>query len=180
MQKLHPHNSNKSSVYSPSVQWTILESSIEFTFEVLSGVLSEDKFYTSDVFGIDHKRNTNLWDFDVVEIFIHRGGQSYLELQVSPLGQPFSYIIKKPRVECKIPEVFPASFTTSIQGNQRNKLICKLEIPFANIPGHSDTLKGGCFACLGKMTEYYSLNPNIEDTPDYHRPDLFIDFGVIQ
>ena len=109
-----------------------------------------------------------------MEVFITRGSESYLELQLSPLGQPFSYLITKPRVECEIPEELPVEMSANIKGKS---LLTSISIPLSFIPGDSNLIQGGCFCCLGEDTEYYALNPNSEESADFHRPDLFITFG---
>jgi hypothetical protein len=172
MQNLQAHHQNKTSFYVPRVLWDITKDSINFTFSVDA----QKGFYANPDFSEDYSKNTNLWDFDVVEIFINRGGESYLELQLSPLGQPFSYHILKPRVECIIPSELPITMSSKIESNT---MTAKFSIPLSFLPGTDSSIFGGCFSCLGEETEYYSLNPNSEDAADFHRPDLFIKFGDI-
>jgi hypothetical protein len=173
MQNLQAHHKNKTHFYCPEVKWSIDSSDIHFTFIVKSS----NGFYTNPNFGMDYVKNTNLWDFDVVEVFLNKGGESYLELQLSPLGQPFSYLIIKPRVECVIPSVLPVQMSTNLK---ENVLTANISVPISYLPGAGNSIYGGCFSCLGFETEYYSLNPNKEDAADFHRPELFIHFGEIK
>ena len=55
------------------------------------------------------------------------------------------------------------------------------KIPLSEIPGSGNKLYGNFFSCLGSDTRsYYALNINTEDTPDFHRPDLFIKLGELE
>jgi hypothetical protein len=55
----------------------------------------------------------------------------------------------------------------------------ELFIPIQSIPGNSNKLFGNICACLGRPRSYFSLNNNIENRADFHRPDLFVNLGEL-
>jgi len=132
---------------------------------------SEPKFTS------DYNKNWGLWNHDVVEAFLQLREHPedlmapYLEIQVSPLNQPFALIIKKPREEFSYP--VNLQFSSSVQLEEKIWMAeIKLELP-SEIKG--TYLYGGFFSCLrAEEREFYALNPNSETNPDFHRPDLFL------
>jgi hypothetical protein len=165
------------SVASHMVRVNLLRSerdiSLKFTVHRRIG-LSWD---TSDQFSEDYKKNWGLWNHDVVEAFLQlRSDPSevlnpYLEIQVSPLGQKFALIVKKPREDFFIPDGLNFSSSVSCEGRVWETSI-HLTLP-DDLSG--DHLYAGLFSCLSAdEREYYALEPNPESRPDFHRPDLFI------
>ncbi len=131
---------------------------------------------TDSRFGSDPRKNWELWNFDVVETFLQlrRHAQDihapYLELQVSPLGQALQLIILKPRVSFYTPLSLEFQAHTRLLGNQWMTEV-QVELPQDFPQGE---LWGGMFACLGSTERgFYSLSPNPEAKPDFHRPELF-------
>ncbi len=176
MQNLRPHHSNTSNEFSPRVGWTIDDEMIHFKFEMQgsSQINGNPKFSTNYLDNPD--KNWGLWEHDVFEVFISKDGESYLEVQISPLGQNFVLKIKKPR------KVFesPASFSGKTETISTKPWHCLISIPFSDIPGSSKSLTGNCFCVVGEAKrEFYALNINSEKDPDFHRPELFINFGEI-
>ena len=139
---------------------------------------SSTAWVTDDSFEADWNKNWGLWNKDVVEAFLQLRNDPddlrapYLEVQVSPLGQPFALLIVEPR------KVFhpPASdlvFTTSVSLDQK-VWTAHLEVTLPS-EVRGDHLYGGFYSCLLEGNrEYYALNPNSEDKPDFHRPELFL------
>ncbi len=128
---------------------------------------------TSTSFGNIPYKNWGLWEYDVVELFI--GTKShYLELQVSPLGQGFILEIFKPRQLYFTPFQYEFHFSSSVQGESwKASLSLDLEqLKFTT----DDEIHYNAFAILGGalQREYYALNINQEETPNFHRPDLFL------
>ena len=95
----------------------------------------------------------------------------YLEIQISPLNQPFALIVTEPRKTFFAPKALEYKSEVTLT----EKLwTTKLEV---TVPEEvtGDILSGGFFACLGASTrEYYALNPNPEMNPDFHRPEFFL------
>ena len=171
MKNLIAHKSNSFKDLEAQVSWELKDESIDFEFLIKSSI----PFYTSDKFSSNYFDNKGLWDFDVVEVFLKKEGVKYLEFQCSPLGQPFSYLIEKPRVSFD----YPSKLNISTKVEVLDETIWKtwISIPYSDIPGSGTLITGNCFACLGKETQYFALNINTDDRPDFHRPELFIDFG---
>ncbi len=139
-------------------------------------------WYGDTKFGMNYKENWGLWNFDVVEGFLQlRENESdltapYLEIQVSPLNQPFALVITEPRKVFHAPDVL--SLVTNVELDEKNwKAEFKITLP-EEIKGKQ--LYGGFFACLGNgPREFYALEPNTEAAPDFHRPDLFLQLGTL-
>lgn len=128
-------------------------------------------------FSSDYSKNWGLWNKDVIEAFLQlRSNENdlaapYLEIQVSPLNQPFALIIKEPRKTYYAPENL--QFKTEV--TLTDKLWTgKMEVILPeDLQG--DQLYGGFFSMITiDPKEYYALNPNPEANPDFHRPELFL------
>lgn len=132
---------------------------------------------TDPGFGSDYSKNWGLWNKDVIESFLQlrktKGDLTapYLEIQVSPLNQPFALMIVEPRKTFHAPEAL--DFTSSVE--LTDKLWTgKMEVTLPDSMS-GDHLFGGFFSCLGsEPREFYALEPNPEDKPDFHRPELFL------
>lgn len=164
------------SYHSIKVSWTRTGRKIELDFTVQKR--SNSPWITDTSFGQDWNHNWGLWNKDVVEAFLQLRNDPtdlrapYLEVQVSPLGQPFALIIVEPRKTFH-PPASDFVFTTSVNLEQRIWTAhMELTLP-AEIRG--EHLYGGFFSCLLEGNrEYYALEPNPEDKPDFHRPELFL------
>ena len=174
MNKLIPHNKNLAPNRKINSTWLINEDSIEFTIAVadyLDCNINQD-------FSLNSWNNEGLWNYDVVEVFISRSNKvPYLEVQSSPINQNFALIINSPRTKFEKPK----NLKTKIEILSKNPWVTVIKIPFSDIPGSGNILYGNCFSCLGsaKKRQYYALNVNAEDIPDYHRPELFVKLGEI-
>jgi hypothetical protein len=139
-------------------------------------------WYGDSKFGENYKENWGLWNFDVVEAFLQfrktedELNAPYLEVQVSPLNQPFALVITEPRKVFHAPEKL--SMTTAVELDEKNwKAEFKIIVPDEL---NGKLLYGGFFACLGNgPREFYALEPNNEAAPDFHRPDLFLPLGTL-
>ncbi len=125
----------------------------------------------------DWTKNWGLWNHDVVEAFLQLRKDAedlqapYLEVQVSPLNQPFALVIKEPRKIYFPPDQLNLKTESIIEGHLWMARL-ELELP-QDIQG--EMLYGGAFACLSQNPrEFFALRPNPEDNPDFHRPELFI------
>lgn len=159
--------------------WTqVSEREISIIFEVQKR--HSRTWYGDTKFSENYKENWGLWNFDVVEAFLQLRSHEadltapYLEVQVSPLNQPFALVITEPRKVYHAPEKF--QMQTQVELDEKNwKAEFKLTLP-DEIKGK--LLYGGFFACLGNgPREFYALEPNPEPNPDFHRPDLFLPLG---
>jgi hypothetical protein len=146
---------------------------LEFHIQKRTGPLwLSDPLFTSD-----WSKNWGLWNKDVMEAFLQLRTSPddvkapYLEIQVSPLNQPFALIITEPRKTFFPPKKL--EFQTEVQ--LTDKLwIGKMEVILPEeLKGH--LLFGGFFSCLSSdPREYYAHDPNPEAAPDFHRPELFM------
>lgn len=128
-------------------------------------------------FGPDWSKNWGLWNKDVFEVFLQLRKDAsdqtapYLEIQVSPRNQPFALVIVEPRKTFHPPQEL--NFQTEVVTEGRT-FIGKMEVTLPeDLKG--DLLFGGFFSCLGENPrEFYALEPNPEQNPDFHRPELFL------
>lgn len=133
-------------------------------------------------FGSDYKENWGLWNTDVAEAFLQLRkdpsdmGAPYLEIQVSPVNQPFALLITEPRKTYFAPENLVFKTTSETEGRVwSGSLVVTLP---ENLEG--EHLFGGFFSCLsGSPREFYALEPNPEENPDFHRPELFLSLDMV-
>lgn len=171
---LHPHSIRPDSPF--RVEGELQRQGARVRWNLRVQAPANHVWRTGAQFGNDPRKNWELWNFDVVESFLqlraHPDDTSapYLELQVSPLGQPLCLIIQRPRVSFYTPlglsfrpevRLAPGLWETQVD----------VELP-ASFP--AGELYGGLFACLGENPRsFHALNPNPEERPDFHRPELF-------
>lgn len=162
-------------VHSLKVEWSLSGSCIEGAFTVQKR--DGSPWFSNEAFTQDWSKNWGLWNTDVVEAFFQLRSTPddlkapYLEIQVSPLNQPFALIITEPRKSFSPPKRL--DFTHEVEIEPRCwKVMFKLSLP-DELSG--TLLYGGFFSCLGLGTrEYYALEPNPETSPDFHRPEFFL------
>ncbi|TGE25823.1 hypothetical protein E5K00_11715 [Hymenobacter aquaticus] len=128
----------------------------------------------------DYRANWGLWEHDVVELFLQprphpdATAAPYLEVQVSPLGQPFALLIEEPARHFAPPPALaylkeivlePAVWQTRL----------RVQVP-DYAPGAP--LFGNLTACLGPAgaRTYWGLQLSAGPEPDFHRP---VDFGQL-
>lgn len=133
-------------------------------------------WHVNPKFGEDPRKNWELWNWDVVEAFFQMRSHAadtkapYLELQISPRGQALCLVILRPREAFYTPLELPIKCSVDLfEGGLATHV--EVELP-EELVGRE--LWGGLFSCLGEAPrEYYALNPNPEERPDFHRPELF-------
>lgn len=156
-------------------EWSLKDQDILIQFTV--NKRSSRPWLSDEVFTSDWSKNWGLWNKDVVEAFLQLRSTPddtkapYLEIQVSPLNQPFALIITEPRKIFAAPKVLDFFHEVSIDGRSW-KTTMKVTLP-ADLKGTD--LYGGFFACLDQdPREYFAFEPNPEQNPDFHRPELFL------
>lgn len=161
--------------HSLKINWQRSGSRITIDFTVQKRVSTP--WLSDSSFGQDWAKNWGLWNKDVVEAFLqlraheHDTGAPYLEIQVSPLNQPFALIIVEPRKTFHAPVTLDFQTQSSIEGRVWTGKLT-VDLP-SDLVG--DKLYGGFFSCLAEgPREYYALEPNPEQNPDFHRPELFL------
>lgn len=156
------------------VEWSLSGRDVSLKFTVTKR--DKTPWYTDEKYSSEWKDNWGLWNTDVVESFLQLRknpddiSAPYLEVQVSPLDQPFALIIVEPRKAFHPPEKL--NFTHSV--NLFDKVWeANLQVTLpSEIVG--EVLYGSFFSCLGEgKREFYALEINPEENPDFHRPELF-------
>lgn len=157
------------------VEWDLSGKTIIIQFTV--NKRSSRPWLSDEVYTSDWSKNWGLWNKDVVEAFLQLRSTPddlrapYLEVQVSPLNQPFALIISEPRKIFAAPKILDFTHEVLIE-NRTWKTTLKVELP-EDLKGTD--LYGGFFACLDQdPREFFALEPNPEQNPDFHRPELFL------
>lgn len=158
------------------VEWNISGREVSLNFTVTKR--SSKAFLSDGVFTDDWSKNWGLWNKDVVEAFIQLRSDKddlkapYLEVQVSPLNQPFALVIFEPRKTFQAPKTLNFEHSVTVEGKSWSTAM-KFTLP-EELKG--DLVYGGFFSCLeSEPREFYALEPNPENNPDFHRPELFLE-----
>jgi hypothetical protein len=114
----------------------------------------------------DAKKNWQLWNFDVVEVFYQcsEDNLSYKELEVTPTGFGLCLEITKPRVIYHTPLNWSFKHDTSYDDTSA---VITLSIEEKQMP-----FRAGFYAHLGH--EFYSLVQMPHGSADFHRPQDFL------
>lgn len=125
-----------------------------------------------------YRDNWGLWEHDVVELFLqprpHPGVTSgpYLELQLSPLGQPFALVVEEPARRYAAPEAL-----AFLRENACDETAWRVRVA-VQVPGYAPgaPLFGNLTVCLGPASArtYWGLTLNTEGPVDFHRPQEFV------
>jgi hypothetical protein len=179
MQAFLKKHSGSHAEHAVKVNWSQVGRTLTLNFEVKKR--TKKPWLVDEAFTSDWSKNWGLWNKDVVEAFIQLRPDAndtkapYLEVQLSPLNQPFALIIYEPRVNFQAPKSFELKSESQIEGSLW-KAQLDLTLP-QELAGNE--IFGGFFACLGSdPREYYALEPNPENNPDFHRPELFLPLGT--
>ncbi|WP_156108965.1 hypothetical protein [Hymenobacter sp. APR13] len=124
-----------------------------------------------------YRDNWGLWEHDVVELFLQARpypdvtSGPYLELQLSPLGQPFALVVEEPVRRYAAPETL-AFLHENVPGEASWRVRVAVQVP-GYAPGAP--LFGNLTACLGpaEARTYWGLQLNAGPEPDFHRPTDF-------
>lgn len=171
MHILNAHSSTIDSHYQVNFTYQIKDNLLSISFEVIS---KTGTFNTSNQFDKKGIQNWGMWEYDVLEVFLSTNKQApYLELQLSPLNQKLALIIKEPRKTWNYPEDWDDFFVNSKVND--NKWSGTIEIELNKIPNFKEdsSVWANVFGILGSPQEFYAWNPNPEESPDHHRPELF-------
>jgi hypothetical protein len=157
------------------VSWKRENDKLIIDFEVQKR--NSEAWLSDPVFTEDWSKNWGLWNKDVVEVFVQLREHDqdikapYLEIQVSPLNQPFALIITEPRKVFYAPKELHFTHSVSVEGRLWTGHM-EVVLP-KDLKGKY--LFGGFFSIMGNdPREYYALEPNPESNPDFHRPELFL------
>lgn len=157
------------------IDWDVQGQDVTLQFTV--NKRTSRPWLSDPVFTHDWSKNWGLWNKDVVEAFIQLRSSPddikapYLEIQVSPANQPFALIIVEPRKTFHAPRSLDFVHESSLEGRSWTATM-KFTLP-SELKG--DIVYGGFFSCLEQdPREYYALEPNPENNPDFHRPELFL------
>ena len=175
MQAFLKKHGSGAAAHSVKVSWDIQGPVVTLQYTVQKRT---SKPWLSDpVYTHDWSKNWGLWNKDVVEAFLQLRTHPedvtapYLELQVSPLNQPFALFITEPRKIYHAPRDLDFIHEVTCEGRLLTATL-RVTLP-SELKG--TLLYGGFFACLEQdPREFFALEPNPEQNPDFHRPELFL------
>ena len=126
----------------------------------------------------DYRENWGLWEYDVVELFLQPrphpdvASGPYLELELSPLGQPFALLIEEPARRYAAPDTL-----AFLRENSLTETAWRVRVA-VQVPGYAPgaPLFGNLTACLGPAgaRSYWGLTLNEDGEVDFHRPAEFV------
>ncbi len=176
MQAFLKKHGSGTSFHGVKVSWQRTGRTIVIDFTVTKR--SATSWAVDESFGADWNKNWGLWNKDVVEAFLQLRQNAddlrapYLEIQVSPMNQPFALLIVEPR-KVFHPPAGDLVFSGDVTLDQK-VWTAHMEITLP-VELKGDLLYGGFFSCLLEGNrEFYALEPNPEEKPDFHRPELFL------
>jgi len=124
----------------------------------------------------------NLWDTDVVEIFLRRPGQKgYFEFEAGPLGQWLDVRIYIQRREVDFNWASGMDVRTRLRKEEKNWLTL-FRIPFSaltdqpdQLPRVEDVWRVNFSRILGREPDrrFLTWRPTLTPEPDFHVPDAF-------
>lgn len=174
MSSLKPHSQNKTNHYSAHFERQG-QSKFIFTVSAQSWIQStRDK---------DPKKNWELWNQDVVEIFLQKRAYPknfsapYTELEVSTLGDGFVLQIEKPRLITWTPLDFNWHYEAKKISDHQYSI--SIEVPSFE---EKYLWYVGIFGSFGPKDskEYYSFNPNRGTNANFHLPQYFLPLDKIR
>lgn len=174
---LRPHSSNKYKQFKIKSTVELEDGKIILTFDVQKKV--DYQWNTNSELSIKQNKNWQLWNHDVVELFIQPKNENnewkfYQEIEISPLGQVLCLNIHKPRKILSTP--IHTDFNVQIT-HKGHHWLTTLIYPIPKLASLCD-YKFGLFAALGSQNQrqYYAINPNPQDNADFHLPEYFFQY----
>lgn len=133
------------------------------------------------------KKAMNLWDRDVVEIFIAPDKdepRKYFEFEVAPTGEWLDVALDLTS-GTRISNWEYASRMESFARVESGKVIMATKIPlsaFGKTPKVGDVWLGNLFRCIGKDPDrgYLAWQPTLTAEPAFHIPERFGEFRFVE
>lgn len=132
------------------------------------------------------KKAMNLWDRDVVEIFLAPDGnepRKYFEFEVAPTGEWLDVAIDLTSGERITDWDYRSGMETAAR-IEEGRILMVMKIPwkaFGRKPKTGDVWLGNIFRCVGKGPErgYLAWLPTRTEKPNFHVPERFGDFKFV-
>lgn len=119
-------------------------------------------------------RHPELWQFEVVELFLAAPQQPgrYLELEFSPHGHFLNLLFEAPRVPATEPPPNVLSYTAAVSGDRWHGQ-ATIERTGTMIDLDRATVHANAFRLAGEPRRYELAFPLPGETPDFHQPSDF-------
>lgn len=146
--------------------WAVLELSAEQTglrVKVESPILSEQKIPLDVPVG---SRVDELWNFDVVELFLVGPGHRYFELELGAGGHFLALSFDRIRHRSNEHKTFEPIIN---HHKTETNWVSELIIPWTLIPENIRALNTFVYAA----GQFLSMSPLPGDKPDFHQPDFY-------
>lgn len=132
------------------------------------------------------KKTMNLWDRDVVEIFLApdlSAPRRYFEFEVAPTGEWLDVAIDLTSGERIADWDYRSGMETAAR-IEDGRVRMAMKIPweaFGRKPKTGDVWRGNILRCVGKGPErgYLAWQPTRTETPNFHVPDKFGEFKFV-
>ena len=113
-------------------------------------------------------RRWQLWEYEVVELFLVGKGGDYVEFEFGPHGHYLALKLRAPR-QIEVDDV-PLEYVSHIRGN---RWIGRSEIPPTLVPAALAKYNAFAIHGMGPKRRYLSHVPLPGPRPDFHQPDYF-------
>ena len=129
------------------------------------------------------KKAMNLWDRDVVEIFVapdKKEPRKYFEFEAAPTGEWLDVGLDSTSGK----RVSDWNYTSSMEAAakiEKDRVVIAMKIPwkaFGRTPKAGDVWLGNLLRCVGKDPDrgYLAWSPTMTKTPNFHVPERFGEF----
>lgn len=133
------------------------------------------------------KKTMNLWDRDVVEIFVapdRNEPRKYFEFEVAPTGEWIDVGLDTTSGK-RISDWKYTSGMESAAKIEKNRVLMAIRIPwnaFGRSPKAGDVWLGNLLRCVGKDPDrgYLAWSPTMTAEPNFHVPEKFGEFEFIK
>ena len=133
------------------------------------------------------KKAMNLWDRDVVEIFVaadKKQPKKYFEFEAAPTGEWLDVALDSTSGK-RISDWDYASGMEAAAKIEKDRVIIAMKIPWKALgktPKDGDVWLGNLLRCVGKDPDrgYLAWSPTMTKTPNYHVPERFGEFHFVE
>lgn len=133
------------------------------------------------------KKTMNLWDRDVVEIFLapdRSEPRKYFEFEAAPTGEWLDVALDSTSGK-RVSDWDYASRMEAAARVEKDRVMIAMKIPwkaFGKTPKAGDVWLGNLLRCVGKDPErgYLAWSPTMTKNPNFHVPERFGEFHFVR
>ncbi|MGD9629092.1 MAG: carbohydrate-binding family 9-like protein [Pyrinomonadaceae bacterium] len=133
------------------------------------------------------KKAMNLWDRDVVEIFVapdRKEPKKYFEFEAAPTGEWLDVGLDSTSGK-RVSDWDYASGMEAAAKIEKDRVVIAMKIPWSALgtkPKAGDVWLGNLLRCVGKDPDrgYLTWSPTMTKNPDFHVPERFGEFHFVK